>query len=122
MLELEKPLGPGLPSGMGLGFIVREHRGVRYVGHGTMAAAATDIEFLPGKGIGWYLYPLLALYSASVLAILAAFAVALDAAAAWHDPSRGLVVRVALVPVAVAANCVGGVLIAFDLASFRLDF
>ncbi len=55
MLTLEKPLGPGLESGFGLGFMVGEHRGVRYAGHGgNMTTLATDLEILPEHGLGWY--------------------------------------------------------------------
>jgi hypothetical protein len=54
MLELHKPLGPGLRSGLGLGFIVGEYRGVRYAGHsGSLPAGATDLELLPDHGLGW---------------------------------------------------------------------
>jgi hypothetical protein len=55
MMRIEKPLGPGLRSGLGLGFIVGEYRGVRYAGHGgSMPAGATDLEILPDHRLGWY--------------------------------------------------------------------
>jgi CubicO group peptidase (beta-lactamase class C family) len=55
MMRLQQPLGPGLRSGLGYGFIVGEYRGVRYAGHGgSMPAGATDFEILPEKGLGWY--------------------------------------------------------------------
>lgn len=55
MFSLHKPLAPGLASGLGLGFFVGEHRGVRYAGHaGNLGALATDIEVLPAHGLGWY--------------------------------------------------------------------
>ena len=54
MTRLQRPLVEGLPAGIGLGFIVGEHRGVRYAGHGgSMMAAATDLEILPDHGLGW---------------------------------------------------------------------
>ncbi|MBV8685104.1 MAG: beta-lactamase family protein [Alphaproteobacteria bacterium] len=55
MLSLQKPLGPGLPDGLGLGFLVGQYRGVRYAGHaGNMTTLATDLELLPDQGLGWY--------------------------------------------------------------------
>jgi CubicO group peptidase (beta-lactamase class C family) len=55
MMTLQKPLGPGLRDGMGLGFLVGEYRGVRYAGHaGNMTTLATDMEILPEHGLGWY--------------------------------------------------------------------
>jgi hypothetical protein len=55
MFSLQKPLGPGLKSGMGLGFFVGEHRGIRYAGHGgNMTTLATDLEVLPDHGIAFY--------------------------------------------------------------------
>ncbi len=55
MMTLDKPLGPGLRAGLGLGFMVGEHRGVRYAGHGgNMSTVATDLELLPDHGLGWY--------------------------------------------------------------------
>lgn len=55
MTQLQQPLGPGIPAGLGLGFIVGEYRGVRYAGHGgSMPAAATDLKIFP-EGFGWYI-------------------------------------------------------------------
>ena len=55
MLRLQRPLGPGLPDGLGLGFLVGEYRGVRHAGHaGNMSTLATDLELLPDHGLGWY--------------------------------------------------------------------
>jgi CubicO group peptidase (beta-lactamase class C family) len=55
MFQLQKPLGPGLPDGMGLGFLVGDYHGVRYAGHaGNMTTLATDLEVLPDVGLGWY--------------------------------------------------------------------
>jgi len=55
MFTLQKPLGPGLPDGFGLGFLVGRYHGVRYAGHaGNMTNLATDLELLPDKGLGWY--------------------------------------------------------------------
>jgi CubicO group peptidase (beta-lactamase class C family) len=54
MTEVQKPLGPRLRSGLGLGFIVGEHRGIRYAGHGgTHLGGASDLELLPEHGLGW---------------------------------------------------------------------
>lgn len=54
MMRVQRPLVRGLTSGLGLGFIVGEYRGVRYAGHGgSMNAAATDLEILPDHGLGW---------------------------------------------------------------------
>lgn len=56
MMTVQKPLGPGLGSGLGLGFIVGEYRGVRYAGHGgSMPAGATDLQILPEQGLAWYI-------------------------------------------------------------------
>lgn len=56
MAQLQKPLGPGIPTGLGLGFIVGEYQGVRYAGHGgSMTAAATDLKIFPEQGLGWYI-------------------------------------------------------------------
>lgn len=56
MLELEKPLLPGLSSGFGKGFIVREWGPHRIVGHGgTMMSAITDMEIIPDLGVGYYI-------------------------------------------------------------------
>jgi hypothetical protein len=55
MFALQKPLGPGVRDGMGLGFLAGEYRGVRYAGHaGNMTTLATDLELLPDRGLGWY--------------------------------------------------------------------
>lgn len=55
MFALNKPLGPGLPDGFGLGFLVGEYHGLRYAGHaGNMTTLATDLEVLPDKGLAWY--------------------------------------------------------------------
>jgi CubicO group peptidase (beta-lactamase class C family) len=55
MLRLHKPLGPGLPDGAGLGFLVGEYRGVRHAGHGgNKTTLATDLTLLPDHGLGWY--------------------------------------------------------------------
>ena len=55
MLALQKPLGPGLPDGFGLGFLVGRYRGVHYAGHaGNMSTVATDLELLPDQGLGYY--------------------------------------------------------------------
>jgi CubicO group peptidase (beta-lactamase class C family) len=55
MMALQKPLGPGLKDGLGLGFFVGEYRGVRYAGHGgNMSTLATDLEVLPDHGLAWY--------------------------------------------------------------------
>jgi CubicO group peptidase (beta-lactamase class C family) len=55
MFALDKPLGPGLPDGFGLGFLVGEYHGVHYAGHaGNMTTLATDLELLPDHGLGWY--------------------------------------------------------------------
>lgn len=55
MTTLERPLGPGLEAGLGLGLLVGEYRGVRYAGHaGNMTTLATDLELLPDHGLGWY--------------------------------------------------------------------
>jgi hypothetical protein len=56
MMTLTKPLVPGLPDGMGLGFIVGEHRGVRYAGHaGNMGSSlSADLEILPDHGLAYY--------------------------------------------------------------------
>lgn len=54
--RLHVPLGPGLQSGFGLGFLVEEYREVRHVGHaGNLADFVADLKFLPDHGIGWYL-------------------------------------------------------------------
>ena len=54
MLALQRPLLPGMDSGLGLGFITGQYRGVRFAGHGgSMASAATDLEILPEQGLGW---------------------------------------------------------------------
>jgi CubicO group peptidase (beta-lactamase class C family) len=55
MASLARPLAPGLNDGMGLGLLVGERHGVRYAGHaGNMTSLATDMEFLPDLGLGWY--------------------------------------------------------------------
>lgn len=55
MMKVDHPLAPGLPDGLGLGFLVGEYRGVRYAGHaGNMSSLATDLEVLPGHALGWY--------------------------------------------------------------------
>jgi len=55
MFTLQQPLGPGLPDGFGLGFLVGRYHGVRYAGHaGNITNLATDLELLPDKGLGWY--------------------------------------------------------------------
>ncbi len=55
MLALQRPVGPGLPDGMGLGFMVGEYRGVRHGGHGgNMSTLATDLSVLPDHDLGWY--------------------------------------------------------------------
>jgi hypothetical protein len=55
MFALQKPLGPGVRDGMGLGFLAGEYRGIRYAGHaGNMTTLATDLETLPDRGLGWY--------------------------------------------------------------------
>ncbi len=55
MFALQKPLGPGLPDGFGLGFLVGRYRGVHYAGHaGNMSTVATDLELLPERGLGYY--------------------------------------------------------------------
>jgi CubicO group peptidase (beta-lactamase class C family) len=55
MFALEKPLGPDLPDGFGLGFLVGEYRGVHYAGHaGNMSTVATDLEILPDRGLAYY--------------------------------------------------------------------
>jgi hypothetical protein len=55
MTTLQAPLGPGLPAGLGLGFIIREYRGVRAVGHaGNLQEVTTNLDLLPDHGIGWY--------------------------------------------------------------------
>lgn len=55
MMSLQRPLGPGLADGLGLGFLVGEYRGVRYAGHaGNMSTLATDLEVLPDHGLAWY--------------------------------------------------------------------
>lgn len=56
MLRLQKPLVPHLPDGFGLGFLVREHGGRQYIGHGgTTMAAITDMEIVPDLNLGWYI-------------------------------------------------------------------
>jgi CubicO group peptidase (beta-lactamase class C family) len=55
MFALQMPLGPGLPDGFGLGFLVGQYRGVHYAGHaGNMSTLATDLEVLPEAGLAWY--------------------------------------------------------------------
>lgn len=55
MFALQRPLGPNLPDGFGLGFLVGEYHGTRYAGHaGNMSTLATDLELLPEAGLGWY--------------------------------------------------------------------
>jgi CubicO group peptidase (beta-lactamase class C family) len=55
MFTLQMALGPGLPDGFGLGFLVGDYRGVHYAGHaGNMSTLATDLEVLPDVGLAWY--------------------------------------------------------------------
>lgn len=55
MITLEKPLGPGLRDGLGLGLMVGEYRGIAYAGHaGNMTTVATDLQLLPDQGLGYY--------------------------------------------------------------------
>lgn len=56
MMTLQMPLAPGLPDGLGLGFLVGEYRGIRYAGHaGNMSGTlSTDFEILPDHGLAWY--------------------------------------------------------------------
>jgi len=56
MMTLDKPLGPGLPDGTGLGFLVGEFRGVRYAGHaGNIGSTlSADVEVLPDHGLAYY--------------------------------------------------------------------
>jgi CubicO group peptidase (beta-lactamase class C family) len=55
MTQTQKPLAPELPDGLGLGLLVGTYHGVRYAGHaGNMSTLATDLEWLPGRGLGWY--------------------------------------------------------------------
>lgn len=55
MFALNRALGPGLPDGLGLGFLVGNYHGIRYAGHaGNMSALATDLEVLPDLGLGYY--------------------------------------------------------------------
>jgi len=54
MLTLDRPLGPGLQAGFGLGFIIGQYRGVQHSAHGgTFAGGATDLQLLPKHGLGW---------------------------------------------------------------------
>ncbi|MGY6552441.1 MAG: serine hydrolase domain-containing protein [Erythrobacter sp.] len=54
--RLHAPLAPGLGSGFGLGFIIGDYRGVKHIRHaGNLRASATDLQYLPEYGIGWYL-------------------------------------------------------------------
>lgn len=53
--RLHAPLAPGLGSGFGLGFIIGDYRGVRHVRHaGNLMTSATDLQYLPEYGVGWY--------------------------------------------------------------------
>lgn len=56
MLRLQRPLGPGLPVGAGLGFIGGTSNGVRSFGHGgNLAASATLLQFFPDARLGIYM-------------------------------------------------------------------
>ncbi len=55
MLTLAQPLAPGLPDGIGLGFIGGLRQGVRQMGHGgNLAGAATQLTLFPDAGLGLY--------------------------------------------------------------------
>ncbi len=58
----------------------------------------------------------------SLLSGVFAAVIAVDAAAAWTDPSRGLPRRVGLPLVALAAGTLCVLFFAFDLTSFTTDF
>lgn len=54
--RLHAPLAEGLGSGIGLGFIIGDYRGLRHVRHaGNLVAGTTDLQYLPELGVGWYL-------------------------------------------------------------------
>jgi hypothetical protein len=54
MLTLDRPLGPGLQAGFGLGFTTGHYRGVQHASHGgSFAGGATDLQLLPKHGLAW---------------------------------------------------------------------
>jgi CubicO group peptidase (beta-lactamase class C family) len=56
MLRIVRPLGPGLPTGFGLGFEGGSERGIRTMGHGgNLLAAATQLTLFPDQRLGLYL-------------------------------------------------------------------
>ncbi len=56
MLRITRPLGPGLPAGIGLGFIGGTRDGVRYMGHGgNLTGSATLLQLLPDARLGIYM-------------------------------------------------------------------
>ncbi|WP_419814990.1 serine hydrolase domain-containing protein [Glacieibacterium sp.] len=55
MLQIARPLAPGLPTGFGLGFEGGTEGGVRFMGHGgNLAAAATQLTLFPEQKLGIY--------------------------------------------------------------------
>ena len=56
MLEVVRPLGPGLPTGFGLGFEGGTEGGIRYMGHGgNLSTTATQLMLFPDQRFGVYL-------------------------------------------------------------------
>ncbi len=56
MMTLQRPIGPGLGAGMGLGFIGGTRNGVRNFGHGgNLNGTATLLELFPDARLGIYL-------------------------------------------------------------------
>ena len=56
MLRVTRPLGPGLPAGIGLGFIGGTRDGVRTMGHGgNLTGSATLLQLLPDAHLGIYM-------------------------------------------------------------------
>jgi CubicO group peptidase (beta-lactamase class C family) len=56
MFLLNQRLAPGFDEGLGLGFVVGNRRGVRYVRHaGNLTTTSTDLQLLPDENFGWYI-------------------------------------------------------------------